>query len=188
MASPKPGDVIIVLLGNGGEGKSTISNAYIGNARFPSDVDLDGEGMTKHCSMYRVNDDTLICDSPGMSTEKKISDEIMNVFKHKDVTYKVVFVVGAEAGRIESFDIDNINNFYEMMKIGYSIIVNKLSEIAMKIDYKGGMERYLNKAPSSVLPLKIDDDAEGEENVILKSSDIIREFINAQESFKVEVL
>ena len=178
---PKSGDTIIVLVGSG-EGKNTIANSYIGNIRFSSGSSYDGERITKQCSIHRVNDDILICDTPRTLHAKNISDEIMDVFNHKDVTYKIFFVIDVLSGRIDSSDIR------EMMKVDFefSVIINKLSEREMNNDYRESLKRA-NKGTFDILCLRKEIDAESVDNAMLESGDSIREFINRQKSYSIVI-
>ena len=63
---PKSGDEITVFLGGPGVGKSTIANTYIGEQIFFSGLCRNGKGMTKHCTLHRVTNDTYICDLTGI--------------------------------------------------------------------------------------------------------------------------
>ena len=171
---PRSGDEITVFLGGPSAGKSIIANAYIRDQIFPSGLNsLDGTGIIKHCA-HRVNDGMLIYDTPGISTEEKIPDEIMDIFKHQDVTYKIIFVIAANSGRLSPSAMDIILHFCKTMKVDfeYSVIINKLTNRVINPNYK--------IYPSDILHLKTEKDATDKDNAMLESGNTIRKFIDAQ--------
>ncbi len=152
---------------------------------------VTGFRTNKWCAAneFRVKPD-LMCIGKAMGNGYPIgavggSAKIMDVLKHKDRTYKVIFVICMNAGRIDPVDITLINNFCGIIGVEYSVIINRVSKKLMDFDSRTMITKFTDKNPTNILHLEMNFNVFDEDNVMLENGDIIKEFINAQKSFPI---
>lgn len=122
----------LVILGNPGTGKSTLLNSMIGSVQFASGFSA-GTGMTQSCaSFHDPNKNIFYFDTPGLDDvqiREQAAGEIEKVFRSKKASYKLVFVVTLEAGRVRAADVVTMKLILRALpaKSPHGVIVNKVS-------------------------------------------------------------
>ena len=125
----------IIAVGNPGAGKSTILNSLAEEVLFKSGVSV-GKGMTYKLDEAE-NKNGHFLDTPGLADEelRKKAGEAISVGLRKGGSYKVIFFVTQESGRVNQQDATTLRLVLEAAPdIGrdYGIIVNKVSKGVLK--------------------------------------------------------
>jgi len=153
-------DTHIAFVGNGGVGRSTLLNAFIGeDAHFESGVSSVPEGLTDAPSRVTrsrkfLKENTVnvsFIDSPAViSVDESISDEIRKTLMFKLMCqgfYKIFFVLTMYSGRIIGEDMAAMQLVLNSAPIKhYGVIFNQVDEGEMEMIKTHGMEliEYLN--------------------------------------------
>ena len=129
----------IIAVGNPGAGKSTILNSLAEEVLFKSGVSV-GKGMTYKLDEAE-NKNGHFLDTPGLADEelRKKAGEAISVGLRKGGSYKVIFFVTQESGRVNQQDATTLRLVLEAAPdIGrdYGIIVNKVSRGVLKTTIK----------------------------------------------------
>merc|ERR1711916_374522 len=129
------GDQHVLLVGNPGTGKSTIVNGIVGRVVFRSGFSA-GTGMTT-CMQTVEHEGVIYSDTPGLddvNTRETAGREIATALRQNG-TYRLIFVVTLEAGRVRSADIATMKIVLDAIdlptEVPFGIIINKLSKKAM---------------------------------------------------------
>ena len=125
----------IIAVGNPGAGKSTILNSLAEEVLFKSGVSV-GKGMTYKLDQAE-NKNGHFLDTPGLADEelRKKAGEAISEGLRKGGSYKVVFFVTQESGRVNHQDATTLKLVLEAapdIQNEYGIIVNKVSKGALK--------------------------------------------------------
>jgi len=133
----------IILMGNPGCGKSTLISS-LSKTQFESGLSKTGAGVTTDVKWLK-EERTLSypdgekkvnlrwADTPGLAdikNQSKFANTIEKALK-RGGSYKIIFMVTEEAGRIHPADVATMNligNSLEHCEFQYGIILNKLSE------------------------------------------------------------
>jgi GTP-binding protein EngB required for normal cell division/chaperonin cofactor prefoldin len=124
----------VLFVGNPGAGKSTLLNSLLGQAKFQSGVSF-GVGLTQKIQWVEHNG-VFYGDTPGLADVKareQCAVEIEKALK-KGGTFKIVFVVSLEAGRVRVGDIATMNLVIDAISledVKYGIVVNRLKKNLM---------------------------------------------------------
>lgn len=137
-SSEEQSHIRIVVLGEPGTGKTTITNNFIGEQK--STFRSDAKPATKSQS-HTINGVT-ITDTPGVPMgDKEIrayATQLKKAFSHPGL-YKIVFVILYSSSCMESIYFKLINSIVPAIELAvgsdieYGIIINKLSENNMLI-------------------------------------------------------
>merc|ERR1711916_329417 len=129
------GDQHVLLVGNPGTGKSTIVTGIVGRVVFRSGFSA-GTGMTT-CMQTVEHEGVIYSDTPGLddvNTRETAGREIATALRQNG-TYRLIFVVTLEAGRVRSADIATMKIVLDAIdlptEVPFGIIINKLSKKAM---------------------------------------------------------
>merc|ERR1711916_182725 len=129
------GDQHVLLVGNPGTGKSTIVNGIVGRVVFRSGFSA-GTGMTT-CMQTVEHEGVIYSDTPGLddvNTRETAGREIATALRQNG-TYRLIFVVTLEAGRVRPADIAAMKIVLDAIdlptEVPFGIIINKLSKKAM---------------------------------------------------------
>eukprot|EP00927_Polykrikos_kofoidii_P021617 TRINITY_DN20402_c0_g1_i1.p1 TRINITY_DN20402_c0_g1~~TRINITY_DN20402_c0_g1_i1.p1 ORF type:complete len:889 (+),score=89.70 TRINITY_DN20402_c0_g1_i1:96-2669(+) len=115
-------------IGNPGVGKSTLANANAGAVLFKSGVSY-GSGLT--IALHKVHHGgSLHMDTPGLrdiTMQKRAASEISEALKQEG-TYKVLFVITLESGRIRPDDVVVMELVLQAAPTirSYGVVINKL--------------------------------------------------------------
>jgi len=129
-----------LFIGNPGTGKSSTLNCYLnmeeGEACFKSGISKDGGGMTYKLDVKEHYGQKWM-DTPGLSCTKhrKAAAAAINEALEQGGTFRIVFVMTIESGRVRPDDITTINLVMQacnaqVPQIGddqYAIFINKTS-------------------------------------------------------------
>ena len=126
----------IIAVGNPGAGKSTILNSLAGEVLFESGFNAGG-GLTYKLDERRNKNGHLFLDTPGLADEemRKKAGEAISEGLRKGGSYKVIFFVTQEAGRVNQQDATTLKLVLEAapdIGMDYGIIVNKVSPGVLK--------------------------------------------------------
>ncbi|RLN74171.1 hypothetical protein BBJ28_00012326 [Nothophytophthora sp. Chile5] len=130
---PKPASpqVNYLFLGNPGTGKSTLINCLAGGVMFESGVSYGG-GLTKHFQQ-RLHDGVMYMDTPGLA-DRQIQETAARAITEalrQSGTYKLLFMVRLENGRVVSDDlatIETVLTSIEMVDVPFTIVVNNVKK------------------------------------------------------------
>lgn len=143
----------VAFVGNPGAGKSTLLYAIIGGTPFNAGLSHTGGGVTTTMNEIQHPESGIwYVDTPGLddyyTNRQKALAEIVQSLKHnKDCSggLKLVFVIVLQCGRVSQSDVETITSvldtFPEPRLIPYSIIINKVTEDAMKLIFSGQCEK-----------------------------------------------
>jgi len=127
-----------IFVGNPGAGKSTLLNAFLGRVAFKSGVSL-GSGLTKILQEeYNESGNIRYIDTPGLSDikyRKQAAEEIKKALQIGG-SFKIIFVITLEGGRIRPDDLTTIKLVLDsatMINKKYSILINKVSEEVIEL-------------------------------------------------------
>lgn len=176
----------LVFLGNPGTGKSTLLNSMIGSVQFASGFSA-GTGMTQSCASFHDPDKNIFYfDTPGLDDVKireQAAREIEKVFRSKKASYKLVFVVTLEAGRVRAADVVTMKLVLGALpaKSPHGVIINKVSpNQALKLRSRdseeekaihGSLAVCKTHKPEFVHILSRNDDLEDEDDQLLPETD-----------------
>merc|ERR1711916_326718 len=170
-----PMEQYVVLVGNPGAGKSTLTNAAVGEIKTRSGVSF-GRGVT-------------YIDTVGLADVKARQQAAKDISRalSQDGLYKIVFVVSLEGGRVKAEDLETMGLVLESVSspvpLTYGVIVNKVTDkIAAKLKpaVKAGLLRDLTiqgfSAPS-VVYLPFVAELEDADNVLAPFRAELMEFL-----------
>ncbi|EFA79986.1 hypothetical protein PPL_06807 [Heterostelium album PN500] len=129
-------------------------------------------------------DDTVVIDTPGLQDVKmreKSAQEIEKQLK-KDKSFKIVYVITLESGRIKAHDLQTINSINRAIKteFQYGIIINKVSKYLQQIidatpDMLNICFDLLDKQPCKIFILNEIEELDDRDNALLKDMEVIKE-------------
>ncbi len=172
----------VYVIGHSGAGKSTICNAYLGSATFPTGLSSDGKGITKEEQRVIAKNGITIVDTTGddiMSKDNSIVD-VTNLTRKIRKDDKIIIVIVLRIGRIHPDDNDLINDIIKK-ECQYYLILNKTGRIASaKCDFEKIFKLELLQMPSDFLIIVEDYDMSDRDNTMFSDEDQlkIREFID----------
>jgi GTP-binding protein EngB required for normal cell division len=123
----------ILFVGNPGSGKSTLLNSYAGKVVFRSGVSC-GKGLTFVFDTYAINKTTRLFDTPGLNdaARRAAAGEAITESLKQYGTYKIVFVMGLDEGRVRPADIVTMKEILyacpEIEAESYSVVINKCDQ------------------------------------------------------------
>mmetsp|Transcript_7729 Transcript_7729/g.14035 ORF Transcript_7729/g.14035 Transcript_7729/m.14035 type:complete len:357 (-) Transcript_7729:1000-2070(-) len=126
----------VLVIGETGVGKSTISNALVGDMFFESGPS-DGGGLTT-CKSSKIVNDVEFIDVPGYNDAKKeniniASDAVSKILKCED-SIVIVFVIELTPWRLKNTDACAISSFVEAIanlndhSIQFGTVINKADD------------------------------------------------------------
>jgi len=118
-----------MLVGNPGVGKSTMLNSMMGDLFFHSGYS-PGSGLTYQLDKKSVNGNHFF-DTPGLADMKKREQAAVAIEEALKLngTYKIIFVICLEAGRVSPQDVATIKCVLTACKVisnRYGVIINKV--------------------------------------------------------------
>ena len=119
----------IIVIGNPGAGKSTILNGLAEEVLFTSGISL-GSGLTYQLDEKR-NENGIFFDTPGLAddTHREAAGKAISTALRKGGSFKVLFFVLTESGRIVVQDVTTIKLVLDAVpeiKNNYGIVINKI--------------------------------------------------------------
>jgi len=193
-------DEIVLFCGNPGVGKSTLFNSIFGQTVFKSGFSC-GTGMTTHAQKH-IHEGIMYMDTPGLDDSRmreQAAAQIEEALK-QNKSYKIVFVVKLDSGRIRGVDMTTINVVCDAIKTNfeYGLVFNQVPEKSIK-KIEGSEKnqamiaeslKLLHKKPTSVEVLTLNEDLVDEDNLFLDSRDAnsvkLVQFIKNLKANKIE--
>ena len=175
----------MIAIGNPGAGKSTVLNSLSGEVLFESGISI-GCGLTYQLD-EKANSRGVYFDTPGLADNKlraKAGQAITTALR-KGGNYKILFFVMMESGRVARHDVATLNivlNSAPEIGNSYAIIINKVPRRIVKLHKDKtqaslvaaqlfiGMQVDRICAPSNIIYLAYDEEMEGENNILVDST------------------
>lgn len=129
----------IIVLGNPGSGKSTLSNSLVDQPGTFESGFSPGTGMTRQCQQAETHwgDNVVtVIDTPGLAdtlNRMSAAQEIQKALKHGGL-YRLVFVMTLSSGRVRADDLLTIKYIMDAICLEYvpfGIIINKATDRTM---------------------------------------------------------
>lgn len=175
-------------------------NAILGEVVFKSGVKF-GSGLTTSLQRQAAPDGTVYVDTPGLDDLERRGEaakEINRMLQCEDGSYKLVFIVTVEAGRIRLTDLTTmklvLNALPNTKDVPFSIVVNKVSSAMMdKLQNQYDLNELISSfqlgegyyKPWVVIYPKIDL-IEDVDDALHTPAPVLREFLDSLESVVVK--
>lgn len=176
----------IILLGNGGSGKSTLGNALNSCVKFYSGLPRDfstNQGTTV-CETYGKITDTPPLSAITFEQQKANGIEITKALKQNG-PYVLVFVITVESGHISAHDLITmriiLNSLKNISDIKFGVVINKSStKLTQNLDaYKKHINNMMSIKTEYIYAYDFCANALDCDNVLLSSNIKFTNFINS---------
>jgi len=170
-----------MFFGNPGTGKSSLINSYVtqagGKHVCKSAFSIDGTGITSQYELVKCKDEEVL-DTPGIADIKMNKEACKEIKKALQLggAYRLVFVCLLVAGRVRMDDVVTINRVTDAIDtkdFTFTLVINKIRMKSMRriIANANSFSCFmaeLKKKPQDILFVEMDDDADDEDNFLMK--------------------